>query len=481
MAAKTTTFLIDMTKTRLQLHSESLSSARPASAFGIASDILRLEGPLGLYKGLTPAITRHLFYIPIRIVGYEHWLNAFVPNDRSLSLCCPSTSKGAILTIGLLSQIFTTIVCPLDNRTHPMANTSQTPNLEGLHCEIHAYFCRQLQELQNQAEECLPPLYHPPEGNERLKDYVKRFNQAILEVEAPGDKVVIMAMMEGLRPDLLFDSLSKNVPETLSALQNKSDKYIAAEELAEAKRRRRGKVDPKRKELDSRRSEYRDEARSKKYSQRSNMRSLSNGPKKSRLTPAGETGTSIGRDEEEVYNLSSPIVEVHPPITFNNDDLRGLHLPHDDTLVVSTVITNFNVQRILVDNRSSADILFTLAFNKMKIGLDKLHHFHTPLIGFGGNTMHPLGWIKLPITLGTEPHQITIGQDFIVVDYPSPYNTILGRPTFGGTRAITSTYHLKMKFPTSTGVGEVRGDQNIARQCFISAMKSETSTTPVAQ
>ncbi|GFS33977.1 hypothetical protein Acr_00g0031560 [Actinidia rufa] len=72
--------------------------------------------------------------------------------------------------------------------------------------------------------------------NESLKEFVKRFNQAILEVEDPSDKVIIMAMMEGLRPGPLFDSLSKNVPETLSALQSKADKYIAAEELSEAKR-----------------------------------------------------------------------------------------------------------------------------------------------------------------------------------------------------------------------------------------------------
>ena len=76
--------------------------------------------------------------------------------------------------------------------------------------------------------------------------------------------MIIMAMMEGLRAGPLFDSLSKNVPETLSALQNKVDKYIAMEELVEAKRRRRGRDDPKRKELDNKRSEYRDGARNKK-------------------------------------------------------------------------------------------------------------------------------------------------------------------------------------------------------------------------
>ena len=60
-------------------------------------------------------------------------------------------------------------------------------------------------------------IVHQKDG-ESLKDYVRRFNQSVLEVEDPSDKVVTMAMMEGLRPGSLFDSLSKSIPETLSAL-----------------------------------------------------------------------------------------------------------------------------------------------------------------------------------------------------------------------------------------------------------------------
>ena len=44
------------------------------------------------------------------------------------------------------------------------------------------------------------------------------FNQVILELEDPSDKVVVMVIMEGLRLGLLFDSLSQSIPETLSAL-----------------------------------------------------------------------------------------------------------------------------------------------------------------------------------------------------------------------------------------------------------------------
>ncbi|KAK3222994.1 hypothetical protein Dsin_010019 [Dipteronia sinensis] len=56
MIAESTTFPIDMT------------------------EIVREQGPLGLYKGLSPAIIRHLFYTRIRIVGYENLRNLFLPD-----------------------------------------------------------------------------------------------------------------------------------------------------------------------------------------------------------------------------------------------------------------------------------------------------------------------------------------------------------------------------------------------------------------
>ncbi|GFZ09644.1 hypothetical protein Acr_21g0002430 [Actinidia rufa] len=90
--------------------------------------------------------------------------------------------------------------------------------------------------------------------------------------------VVIMAMMEGLRPGPLVDSLSKNVPETLATLQSKADKYIVAEELAKAKQRWRGR-DDKKKELEIRRVDYRDEARNKRPDRDSRRQTSSRCPR----------------------------------------------------------------------------------------------------------------------------------------------------------------------------------------------------------
>ena len=54
--------------------------------------------------------------------------------------------------------------------------------------------------------------------------------------------------------------------------------------------------------------------------------------------------------------------------------------------------------------------------------------------------------------------------DFMVVKVPSAYNFLLGRPSQNALRAIGSSPHLKVKFPTPHRIGEVKGDQQVARQ-----------------
>ena len=51
-----------------------------------------------------------------------------------------------------------------------------------------------------------------------------------------------------------------------------------------------------------------------------------------------------------------------PIIGFSEEDARRLHHPHDDALVVSIRVGDYNVHRVLVDNGSSVDILYYPAF-----------------------------------------------------------------------------------------------------------------------
>lgn len=92
---------------------------------------------------------------------------------------------------------------------------------------------------------------------------------------------------------------------------------------------------------------------------------------------------------------------------------------------------------------------------------------NTPLVGFGGTKVFPVGTITLLVTIGTYPQQLTKEITFLVINYSSAYNAIIGRPTLNAWRVATFTYHLLVKFLTKYRVGQARGDQIAARNCYI--------------
>ncbi|XP_042432586.1 uncharacterized protein LOC122019157 [Zingiber officinale] len=98
----------------------------------------------------------------------------------------------------------------------------------------------------------------------------------------------------------------------------------------------------------------------------------------------------------------------------------------------------------------------------------------TPLYGFTGNEVLPVGQIRLAISLGEESLRRTWTTNFIVVDASSAYNVILGRPTLNEFRAVISTFCQKVKFPVEDEVGEVRGDQLAARRCYLEMIRAES-------
>ena len=158
-------------------------------------------------------------------------------------------------------------------------------------------------------------------------------------------------------------------------------------------------------------------------------------------------------------------------ITFSDSDLEGCQHPHDDPLVVRAVVAKKTVHRVLVDNGSSADIIFASTFDKMGIGREKLEPVNTHLRGFSGEKVLPLGSIQLVLTLGVPPYQATTTTRFLIVDASSAYNMLLGRPSLNAIKAIPSAYHMMIKFPTESGVGMVRGDQRVARECYSASVK----------
>ena len=73
----------------------------------------------------------------------------------------------------------------------------------------------------------------------------------------------------------------------------------------------------------------------------------------------------------------------HPPtdtLTFSSSNERGLHYPHDDPLVVTLIIGNYAVKRVLNDTENSSDILFASIFDQLRISIDRLQLVPTSLV-----------------------------------------------------------------------------------------------------
>ena len=99
----------------------------------------------------------------------------------------------------------------------------------------------------------------------------------------------------------------------------------------------------------------------------------------------------------------SKLARFNTAITFSDSDLERFQYPHDDPLVIRALVVNKTVHRVLVDNGSSADIIFASVFDKMGIRREKLEPVSTHLRGFSGEKMLPLGSIQLVLTLGDPP------------------------------------------------------------------------------
>ena len=164
-------------------------------------------------------------------------------------------------------------------------------------------------------------------------------------------------------------------------------------------------------------------------------------------------------------------------MSFNEADARGVKQPHNDPLVTMLTIEGFDTKRILVDNGSSMNIIYLPAFQQLKLDPKRLRPFDSPLVSFSGDRVYPRGIVTLMMTVGTYLVQLTHQLDFLVVDFPLSYNVIIGWPTLNKWKAATSTYCLKVKFPTDNGVGDVKGDQILAKEYYQAVLAAKENHT----
>ena len=185
------------------------------------------------------------------------------------------------------------------------------------------------------------------------------------------------------------------------------------------------------------------------------------------LTALGRTGFHpfrvmfVTRPPTKDFNFEPKRVRVkiQPALSFLDEDKVGTIQPHDDALVVTLKIEWYDVKRVLVDQGSRAEIMYPNLYKGLNLKPEDLTSYDSPHLGFDGKVVIPRGQIKLPIQAGSE----VVEMDFIVGDAYSPYIAIVAIPWLHALGVVSSTLHLKVKYPSEDQIEELVGSQFVAR------------------
>nr|GEV07381.1 reverse transcriptase domain-containing protein [Tanacetum cinerariifolium] len=135
-------------------------------------------------------------------------------------------------------------------------------------------------------------------------------------------------------------------------------------------------------------------------------------------------------------------------------------------LVIEAEISGHAVHRIYVDGGSSMEVLYEHCFNRLWPEFkSQMVSTTMSLTGFSGETIWPLGQLRLLVTIGDAEHYTRAWMNFMIVRSPSPYNGIIGRPRIREIQAIPSTAHEMIKFPVNGGIVTIRSTILTPTEC----------------
>ena len=131
-------------------------------------------------------------------------------------------------------------------------------------------------------------------------------------------------------------------------------------------------------------------------------------------------------------------------LSFSEEDQIETTQPHDDALLITLRIGDYDVKRVIVDGGSAAEVMYPDLYKKLNLKLEDLAPYSSPLMSFDEKLVISKGMIRLPIQTGPEIVKV----NFIVVDTYFPYTAIVGRPWLHTLGAVASSLHQKVKFPS---------------------------------
>jgi hypothetical protein len=119
-----------------------------------------------------------------------------------------------------------------------------------------------------------------------------------------------------------------------------------------------------------------------------------------------------------------------------------------------------------MDAGSGINLIYARTLKAMCISLESLNPTDCSFHGIvPGVTNYPLGKIELDVCFGNNSNYHREKLEFEVMDWPSQYHAILGRPAFAKFMAVPHYANLMLKIPGPKGTITVQGSFEVSNTC----------------
>jgi hypothetical protein len=148
------------------------------------------------------------------------------------------------------------------------------------------------------------------------------------------------------------------------------------------------------------------------------------------------------------------------------DHPRKVPRPCHSPMVLKAQIGGYDVGRVFMDAGSGINLIYARTLKAMCISLENLKPTDCSFHGIvPGAANYPLGKIELDVCFGDSSNFRREKLEFEVMDWPSQYHAILGRPVFAKFMAVPHYAYLTLKILGPKGTITVQGSFEVSNTC----------------
>nr|GEY53625.1 reverse transcriptase domain-containing protein [Tanacetum cinerariifolium] len=269
-----------------------------------------------------------------------------------------------------------------------------------------------------------------------IKDFMERFKIETGRMKGAPECMRISGFMHGINNLELTKRLNEHVPKTMEEMMVATTAFIRGEAVAASKKKGHTSWRPQdqSKRHTDRRPDFRDTFQPPPpmvtpVEKRNSNKFWREQPK------TGRKETVVKDKPTTIYMVQSWQRTVKQKVTQSFEGVREITFPQltvsdgtDGPLVIEAEMSGHVIHRMYIDCGSSMEILYEQCFNRLRPEIkSQMVPATTSLTGFSGETIWPLGQLRLLVTIRDATHSTKAWINFMVVRSRSPYNGIIGR------------------------------------------------------